>query len=284
MANSGFGQYGNNLTFDHRTQDWSIFISRFNQYCLANDLTDDTDKAGKRRCAILLTALVEDTYRVARDLVFPESLDKIVLLTLVDKLNQHFQSKKCSFAERYNFYKAEQRPGEDLAEWAARVRSLAQFCGFNTELDTALRDRFVLGLENAKEKEKLFSESMDTLTFSKALELAQSVRCARLALQSTSVTSAAVAAAGSDVFALRAAAAPGGAGGPRAASPATNPISRKCVVCGYKNHTKNECRYAEYPCKKCNQKGHLSRMCKSKIKRNNFLAQDADDILEDLTM
>ncbi|XP_048478380.1 uncharacterized protein LOC125491017 [Plutella xylostella] len=265
--------FGNNLTFDHRAHDWSIFKSRFNQFCMANDLTDVTDKAGTRRRAILLTSLVEETYRVARDLAFPTELDELELKTLVEKLDVHFRSKKCTFAERYMFHKAEQRPGEDLAEWAARVRSLAQFCGFKaTELDTALRDRFVLGLENSKEKEKLFAEDVGVLTLEKALELAQGVRCARLALRAGSPARAA------DVFAVSAPAAAA------AAAPSAS-VSKKCSVCGYKNHTKEQCKFINLPCKKCNRKGHLSRMCK--VRKNFYLTpatDDDDDIYEDLTM
>ncbi|XP_052750886.1 uncharacterized protein LOC128200694 [Galleria mellonella] len=177
--------FGGSLTFDHRSQEWGIFKSRFIQYCTANDINDGSDKSGVKRRALLLTALVEDTYRVARDIVFPTPLENEEFKLLLEKLDTHFCEKKSTFAERYQFYKAEQRVGEELAEWAARVRHLAQYCGFKTELDTALRDRFILGLENVKEKEKLFAESIDTLTFNNALEIAQRVRCSRLALQSS---------------------------------------------------------------------------------------------------
>lgn len=68
---------GNSLVFDHRAQEWDIFKSRFMQYCLANDLTEESDKSGTRRRAVLLTALVEDTYRVARDLAFPSTLEAL---------------------------------------------------------------------------------------------------------------------------------------------------------------------------------------------------------------
>lgn len=277
--------FGGNLSFDHRSQEWSIFKSRFIQYCTANDIQDDTDKSGIKRRALLLTAFGEETYRVARDLVFPDSLDTIEYSSLLEKLNVHFQSKKSTFAERYKFYKAEQRTGEDLTEWAARVRNLAQFCGFKSELETALRDRFVLGLDNTKEKEKLFAESIETLTFSKALELAQSVRCARAALQmarpATSGEEALADASAQPVFALQRRAAQGGvsASGSGSAPGSHGDNSRVfkcCEVCGYKNHTKDQCRFANYQCQKCKKRGHLKRMCKAKISNNNFLETDDD--------
>ncbi|XP_059045641.1 uncharacterized protein LOC131841334 [Achroia grisella] len=197
MAGYGNIMFGGSLTFDHRSQEWSIFKSRFIQYCTANDINEENDKSGIKRRALLLTALVEDTYRVARDIIFPTPLESEEYKYLLEKLDTHFSSRKSTFAERYQFYKAEQRLGEDLAEWAARVRHLAQYCGFKTELETALRDRFVLGLENAREKEKLFAESIDTLTFNRALEIAQNVRCARIALQASQTEESADGAAGS---------------------------------------------------------------------------------------
>ncbi|XP_047991804.1 uncharacterized protein LOC125235997 [Leguminivora glycinivorella] len=277
MAASANVIYGGNLTFDHNAQEWRIFKERFEAMCFANDLTDTTDKAGTKRRSILLTTFVEETYRVAKDLVYPKTLNTIEYSTLLEKLDTHFESPRCSFAERYKFYKAEQRAGEDLGEWAARVRSLAQFCGFTTELDTALRDRFVLGLENAKEREKLFAESVDKLTFSNALHLAQATRSARQGLQETSSSRQAAGVGSGEVFAVRA-----GAGG--AAPPLTNNNRLACAVCGYKNHTKDKCRYINYTCKKCNTKGHLSRMCKTSVKKLNFIAEETDDIHEDLTM
>lgn len=254
----------NSLVFDHRSQEWAIFKSRFGQFCLVNDITEETDKAGAKRRGILLSALVEDTYRVARDLVFPTPLEETAYATLIKKLDEHLDTKRCGFVERYQFYKAEQRPGEDLNEWAARVRRLAQFCSFTSELEMALRDRFVLGLENAREKEKLFAENVSTLTFSEALKIAQSVRCARLAIHSGG--SSAGAGASAEVFAL--------------SSAAAENKRQKCSVCGYYNHSKQQCKFVEYSCKKCGKKGHLNRVCRSKTKSANFLAEDTDDICE----
>ncbi|XP_073944794.1 uncharacterized protein [Choristoneura fumiferana] len=236
MSNNGVIGNMNSLVFDHRSQEWAIFKSRFGQFCLVNDITEETDKAGAKRRGILLSALVENTYRVARDLALPTALEETAYATLIKKLDEQFETKRCGFVERYNFYKAEQRPGEEMSEWAARVRRLAQFCGFTSELEMALRYRFVLGLENPKEKEKLFAESTSTLSFSEALKIAQSVHCARLAIHSSCGSSAGVGAT-SEVFAL---------------SPAATESKKvNCSVCGYYNHSKQQCKFVEYSCKKC---------------------------------
>ncbi|GBP58919.1 hypothetical protein EVAR_46980_1 [Eumeta japonica] len=114
--------------------------------------------------------------RVASSLVAPDSLDAVPYERLVSLFDAHFMIKRSVFAERYNFYRAEQRPGEDMAEWAARVRTLARYCNFQSELDIMLRDRFILGLQDVRERERLFTEDAGKITFVAAMELVQSVR------------------------------------------------------------------------------------------------------------
>ncbi|XP_052755858.1 uncharacterized protein LOC128201814 [Galleria mellonella] len=300
MASSG-SMFGGSLSFDHRTQEWSIFQSRFVQYCAANDIDDNTDKTGIKRRALLLTALAEDTYRIAIDLTFPTSVEVIDYKALIKILNNHFKSKKSSFGERLKFNSAQQRPGEELAEWAARVRNLAKHCGYKTELETMLRDRFVLGMVLSKEKEKLFAESVETLTFNQALEIAQGVQCARQALQGVDMDASGGVLA-QPVFSLRTERSErggrsgdgggggGGTGGGGAPRPGSAPAAtarfssrngaNRCDVCGYKNHSKDKCRYAEFTCRKCNQKGHLLRMCKSNVKtyRGSDKTYEVDDV------
>lgn len=274
---------GGKLEYDHCSQDWDIFRCRFIQFCTANDINDETDKTGSKRRAVLLTAFIEDTYRVAKDLVFPAELENLEFVEILETLSKHFAPKRSSFAERFNFYKAEQRPGEDLSEWATRVRKLARYCGFHGELGIAMRDRFVLGLENAKEKEKLFAESVETLTFEKAIELARNVRCARLAVKSsltgksetTPGTGAGTAdSAAQPIFAIRTS---GKVTSGSTLEAAQNASQGKCEVCGYKNHTKDKCRFINFTCKKCKKKGHLQRVCIGKFVTNHYMSAENDD-------
>ncbi|GBP31552.1 hypothetical protein EVAR_84664_1 [Eumeta japonica] len=70
-------------------------------------------------------------------------------------------------------YKLVQRRGEDLTEWAALVLGLAQHYGFKNDLDVGLRHPFVLRLENFKEKEKPFAESVEELTLARVFDSTQ---------------------------------------------------------------------------------------------------------------
>ncbi|GBP59929.1 hypothetical protein EVAR_89000_1 [Eumeta japonica] len=121
------GLFGESLSFDHHSHDWEAFKVRLTQFCVTNGVTDENDKNQLRRRAFLITAFTEDTMRVASSLVAPDSLDAVPYECLVSFFDAHFVIKRSVFTERCNFYRAEQRPGEDVAEWAARVRILARY-------------------------------------------------------------------------------------------------------------------------------------------------------------
>ncbi|XP_041971651.1 uncharacterized protein K02A2.6-like [Aricia agestis] len=235
--------YGFLSNFDHLAQDWYNYKCRLNQWFIANDLNEDKDKGKVKRRAILLSALSEETYRLASNLALPRKLEEVEFDSVVKLLDEHLTPKRCGFAERFHFYAAVQRPGESHSAWAARVKGLAAHCSFKS-LEEAVLDRFVMGMVAGHEKDKLFAQNLEGLTLNTAVELAESVRCAREASAS----------------------ALGGAGAAAGAGPA--PVfsvsdGEKCSVCGYSNHKSDKCRFKAYKCKKCGKKGHLRRMCSS---------------------
>ncbi|GBP51173.1 hypothetical protein EVAR_97997_1 [Eumeta japonica] len=162
-------------------QDTGRHVKRFGllratvMFCTANNITDKTDESGERRRTILLTSFTEDANR--KDFIF----NKVVK-------DANFQQYRSPSGEK-------------------------ERCGFKSELDVALRDRFVLGLENVKEKEKVVAERVAKLTLVRAFDLAQSVQVVRLAVQNAMFESAAKTA--------------GSGGG------SVYDSSHKCSVCGY---------------------------------------------------
>lgn len=55
--------------FDHKSQDWGIFYSRLVQFLKLSSEIKEVQK-----CALLLTHLADDTYRLANNLVYPRKL------------------------------------------------------------------------------------------------------------------------------------------------------------------------------------------------------------------
>lgn len=222
------------------------------------------DPEGIKRRAILLSALAEGTYRLAADLAQPKTLEAVPYEDIVQLLDTHFTPKQVGFGERHNFYAAAQWPTETASQWAARLRGLTARCNFYN-VEEALRDRFIMGMQPGVEKEKLYVQDLAGLTLAKAVELVENLRSARAAAAASTA-----AAAATDV--------------PAATSAAEQELYKierkkvKCSVCGYSNHESRVCRFANYTCKKCNVKGHLRRMCKSvKYVQKDEVSEGDDD-------
>ncbi|CAG4950665.1 unnamed protein product [Parnassius apollo] len=254
---------GNLPIFDHKSSEWSIFKSRLTQFSKINRV-EEVNKSG-----ILLTHLTDETYRLVRNLAYPQDLESLSYSNLVKLLDGHFKPKKCSFVDKEKFFGATRNPGESLGDWAARLRGLASNCDFGTALETNLRDRFVLGLGPGPEQDKLFEQDPSTLTLSVAMELAEQAAYARRAkvmlctsehatIKEEPVYRAKFQGQGDSGAVIRrpnAGRTSGGRDQPRDFS--------RCSVCGLKNHQSDKCRYKSYKCQKCGEKGHLKKVCDS---------------------
>ncbi|XP_049886548.1 uncharacterized protein LOC126381032 [Pectinophora gossypiella] len=254
---------GNLSVFDHNSQQWEIFYGRLGQYLKLN-----ADIKPEKKCALLLTHLSDDTYRLARNLVHPKELDNISYESLVEVLNKHFQPKRCNFADRAKFYDAGRAAGESIEEWAARLRGLAVDCDFGTTLETLLRDRFVLGMRAGPERDRLFEQDATTLTFARAVEIAQQAACARQSRE--------ILVKQEPVFHVhdRRSGGSGSGNGNSVGAGGALTEKRRCEVCGLKSHNETQCKYKGYRCRNCGQKGHLVKMCgKNKTVRVHCLAE-----------
>ncbi|KAG7308938.1 hypothetical protein JYU34_006209 [Plutella xylostella] len=264
---------GNLQVFDYKSQDWHIFKSRLEQFLKLNNISDDL------KSAVLLTNVSDETYRLINSLVYPTQIESVSYAELLKKLDSHFTPVKSTFAERAKFYEAVRASGESIEDWAARLRSLAVYCEFETALDELLRDRFILGLSVGPEKDRLFEQNAKELTFAKAVEVARqaaSARQARAPVAGPSLVKEEVLYRVSGERGGRAAGPQAGAG-----AAAASPDQTKCQICGLKSHMSEKCRFKGYKCQKCGRKGHLKRMCCNKSARlHNMDAQDAqaDDI------
>ncbi|XP_037968245.2 uncharacterized protein LOC119694332 [Plutella xylostella] len=266
---------GNIPIFDI-SQDWKIFKSRLEQFVKLNKI-----EAGDKS-AVLLTHLSDEAYRLARNLVYPSELEATTYENLVKKLDDHFTPKRSSFADRAKFYGASKGDGESVETWAARLRGLAVYCDFGSELDTLLRDKFVLGMNDGPERDRLFEMDLATTTLAKALEVAQQAACARQAK--------AVLVKQEPVYRMAAGNSGRGHGASgsgshfeaRQADGARSVNQRRCTLCGLKSHSEEKCRYKGYKCQKCGAKGHLKRMCSDK-KVNNLhnLCSEGSAVMED---
>uniref|UniRef100_A0AAV2KEZ7 Gag protein n=1 Tax=Knipowitschia caucasica TaxID=637954 RepID=A0AAV2KEZ7_KNICA len=157
-------------TFDSSIEDWSIYVERFDQYCLANGIEDE------RKVAVLLSLMGAKTYNLLRSLIAPAKPADKTIEEITRTLKNHLNPAPLVIAERFRFHKRNQAKTETVSEYIADLRRLAEHCQFGEGLSDALRDRFVCGLHNESTQKRLLTE--ERLTLRRAVDIAVSVETA----------------------------------------------------------------------------------------------------------
>ena len=96
----------------------------------------------------MITVIGLDTYGILKSLVSPADPSTKTFEELTATLRLHFAPKRNIIAERFKFYKREQRPAESLADFIVQIKALAQSCDFGSFLPNALREKLVCGIRN----------------------------------------------------------------------------------------------------------------------------------------
>ena len=78
------------------------------------------------------------------------------------KCKSLFKGEKNTIVEHYKFNNRRQQNGETLSDFSIELQSLAENCNFGTFYDTALRERFVAGINDHRIVAKGLSLSSDT--------------------------------------------------------------------------------------------------------------------------
>lgn len=299
MASTSYGQLREFTLKD----DWSVYKARMEQYFIANGVPVDTNTSQVRR-AILLNCCDEEAYKLLFDLCVPQIPEEKTYIQLVNIFDEQFKKVASVYAERYKFYNACKSSHETVLQWAARVRNLATTCKFGNELQSALRDRFIMGVEKGPILDKLFEED-ETLTLEKAIAIATrkeasnsnyDIGCVQDEIKKEPLyqlkqrenrrkdtakekyTHASMggssAVKGNSYRAQQIIS--------RSKDAATEStehcVTRKCSVCGRSGHNEQSCRFKTYICNICHRRGHLANVCTHKTLSQNFLEDQIDSL------
>lgn len=264
------GLLGSLSVFDAKSSDFTVFKERLNQFFIANGITEEV-----RKKAILLNTLSEECYVLVRSLCVPDLPESKTFKDLIKILKEHFTPVKSYFAERLKFYSAKRNEKESVSEWAARIKNLASTCQFGNELNTVMRDIFVIGINNSAIMDRLLEEdaSSNTVTLSKMIKIAQGKESALLehkmreGSSGNSPTEAVYYGKQKQPWKSRSAPEKRLQQGIQESQHFSS--ASRCVVCGRKNHTSKECRFRNSKCHKCGIKGHLAPVCTKRTKHAN---------------
>lgn len=96
--------YSGNIHIFQDDQNFEIFEERFEQYCAANKVTEESIKI-----ALLISHLSIEVYSTLRDLCFPQKPKVKKYSDLKTLLSQHYSPQVNAYRERIQFYGASQQ-------------------------------------------------------------------------------------------------------------------------------------------------------------------------------
>ena len=106
-------------SFNHGSDDICEYIERLDQYFFANDIND-----AKKKTAIFLTVIGNDTYSLLRNLLAPVSPSTKTVEELFEILKEHLKPQPIVIAGRYKFYCRDQKENETVSDYIAVLRKL----------------------------------------------------------------------------------------------------------------------------------------------------------------
>ncbi|XP_068991803.1 uncharacterized protein [Neodiprion pinetum] len=255
------------LEFCLDTSDWEIFVERLD-IRISTKKVKEEDKAGE-----LLSRLDDDAYKLIKSLCAPEKAANKSYADLVEMMTNHLTPKPSELMERCTFNQAKQNINESVAEFAARLKKLALNCEFS-DLQTSLRDQFVVGMRDDTTRVELFKTSK--LTFDAALKEAIA-REAAVKNASSVANTLEKRNTQRDMFALkqesktanpynsrRPPSKPHFGADKRDDTQNHNRPDIKCWCCGGRNHVRAKCHHKHECCGYCKGKGHLEKVCLKK--------------------
>ena len=126
--------------------------------------------------AVMLSLMGNKTYGLLRNLSAPAKPSSLSFKDIVETLQKHLSPKPLLIAKRFRFHKRNQLEGETVSNYLGELKKLSLYCEFGTNLNDALRDRLVCGLQNELIQKRLLSEQH--LSLAKASEIALAMEAA----------------------------------------------------------------------------------------------------------
>lgn len=115
--------------------DFETYLERMEQLISLNQINDD-----KMKAAFFISCAGGDIYKLFKSIVAPEKTTSFTYEQMTSKLMINLKPQNIIVAERYKFWKREQKDSETIGEFIVELHSLAQSCNFKTFLNEALRD------------------------------------------------------------------------------------------------------------------------------------------------
>ncbi|XP_072146220.1 uncharacterized protein [Dermacentor andersoni] len=149
-----------------RTSEWPSWIQLFDDYRFASGLNERSEEAQVRT---LLYTMGRQAREIFSTFALAEEEQKKYEVVR-KKFDQHFVAARNLVYESACFHRRIQEPGESVDQFVTALHTLADRCDYK-EKERMIRDRFVVGLRDAKLSESLQMDA--NLTLASALAKAR---------------------------------------------------------------------------------------------------------------
>lgn len=283
-------QSSNVPEFNPNVESWNVWKERLDIHFFEINCSDENTKK-----SILLKSIGVVPYRVLHSLCSPESPVSVSYKKLCEILDTQYTPPTIVFSERKKFHLCSKAENESVAEWYARVKTLALNCKFGVSLDAFVLNQFVMGLPNFI-FERLCEED-ETLTVQSALRKAMILETKHMA-KAEEKSQCTVNLVNGQKYAKnhyggggRGSTGSGNRDGGSSSSKRNNNSRDSksgggkkyaCSHCGWRNHSSQSCKYKESRCHSCGKIGHLASVCYSRKKSVNYVSNEINDVESDV--
>ncbi|KAG1682004.1 hypothetical protein GQR58_011414 [Nymphon striatum] len=219
------------------SRSWDKWVEQFDFFMTA---TERNGKSGEVKVALLLSLLGPQCMDIYRTFNISD-IQKKDLEVVKASFKAYFSPKLNEIFERHRFLSRAQKEAEPFDMFLTDLYNLSSSCNYEgVERDKAVRDRIVMGVNNASVQKHLLSE--EDLTLDRAIQLCRAKEATVHYLEdmrpNTSEASAAVT--------------------------RTPEIQRQalknCKFCGL-SHVYGNCPAFGKKCRRCSRKGHFEKRC-----------------------
>ena len=267
--------------FDPTAELWKDYLLRFKTFVSANSVPDD------KLALVFLTNQTSDTCKLINNYASqqdtPTTADNMQFSDIAEFMSQHYDPTKFTVRERYKFWSSiKRKPGETPTELAARVRQMATTCDFpaiKNPLDEAMRTCFICAINNEAVLKSVFREPEETLTFSKAVDIATQVE------EAAKTAKAQVYSKPKEVHKIQTKKQYHHHQKSAPSSKQASSTQTQCYCCGKKGHAMKDCRLSNPVCKFCGRKGHIEAACitKQRSSKVSLVTKPTINKLHDIT-
>ena len=248
---------------DYRERVEFFFCANSIGVVASNASSGEKRAAEKKMTAHLISLLSKTVYSTLKSLILPDEIASKKYDELCAVLEKYYKKNTTPTTAAFQFRQVSQAPGETTVDFANKLKRAAVDCQFGSHRDRALTDQFISGMASSTIRRKLLlSKESDIDTFEKVIDLASKEELAISYSKQFTAPSAASASIGSPTDI------PVHMTKERRSTKQPMASGKRCFRCGSDMHLANKCRHKDAECRYCHKRGHLEKVCRTKLQRD----------------